>query len=93
MHTDNNSQINNGAHYERDLREKFNRFVEKVTPPVGIWGKILDKVKQARETGEWPEDLDEEESHRPGDSVSLFKCTRVVWSRNGERSHRWADVR
>ena len=79
----NNSYLDNRAHFERSLREKFSRCKGNVIPPVGIWKKILDKVMQAMETGEWPDDLDDEEAYKCGDSVKLLDDAKVIWRRNG----------
>ena len=84
MQINNYSDVNDGAHFERDLREKFERCKNYVAPPVDTWQKILEKVKRAMEVGEWPDDLDEEEYHPCGEMGKLLKSTKVIWSRNGD---------
>ncbi|MBN2502363.1 MAG: hypothetical protein JXB38_16390 [Anaerolineales bacterium] len=83
MQINNYSDVNNGARFERNLREKFARCTDSVAPPADTWQRILEKVKQAMEAGEWPDDLDEEEYHPRGERGILLKSTKVIWSRNG----------
>jgi hypothetical protein len=82
MQINNYSDVNNGAHFEQNLREKLGRCKDSVAPPADTWQKILEKVKQAMEAGEWSDDLEEEESYL-GEMGKLLKCTKVIWSRNG----------
>ena len=82
MNTNNDLHDSTSAHFDRTLREKFARCVEKVAPPAGVWKKILEKVKRALETGEWPDDLDEEDFFEFGNTENLLKNTTAIWIRN-----------
>ncbi len=83
MQINNYSDVNNGAHFEQKLREKFARCRDGVAPPADTWQKILEKIKLAMDAGEWPDDFDEEEPYSCGEMGKLLKSTRVIWSRNG----------